>query len=76
MSKKHKTVITLEEFVEFNLPLLLSLPANMPFHDRHVSHFNTNVLVVHNKHGASRIYSTGFDIFTAKEVRKLFEKSN
>ncbi len=74
MNKKNKTVVKVTEFVEFNLPLLLSLPANIPYHDSHVSHFNTNVLVVQHANGSTRVYSTGFDVFTPKEVKQLFEK--
>lgn len=75
MKNTHKLFIKVEDFVNVNLPLLLALPSHIPYHDSHVGLYKTNLLVMFNKHGSTRVYSTGGDAYTEHDVQRLFSQS-
>ncbi|OGH11773.1 MAG: hypothetical protein A2857_04760 [Candidatus Levybacteria bacterium RIFCSPHIGHO2_01_FULL_36_15] len=73
--KKNKNIFKkVEEFTYHRLPLLFSLPPGEEFSETHESIISSNLLIVKNKHGYTRIYSMGVELLLDEEINKILYK--
>ena len=72
--KKIKKIhVKTEGFPEHNLPLVFSLPPGVPFHNSHDVLLHSNVLIVENQEGYTRVYYAG--LCEENDIDYIFRKT-
>ena len=71
-----KVYVRVNEFPKHHLQLLLTLPPEVEYSDSHDSAYNCNLLIVRNKEGYTRVYSMGYDVYDANDLRRIFTFGN